>query len=941
MSIFDRALDRATRFVGDVLLLPDDAREQMDAGEKALTEGKAKEAERLFRAVLEARPGLLRAQIGWGRALAASGDLSGAKIAVAEARLKEPDDPALALLSARLSLEDGDTVAAITSAREAARRLAAAGGAPFAEACAIRGRAEWRRGRADRGVRELKKAIAASPDEIEYRIELAEALADSGDLPAAARAARGVPEAQIDEARARRLGLALRRAGDAKNARPLLERAAKAGDVGALVALAEDASRGGSATTAEAHARMAVARGGGASALVALAEVLERQARFAEAAQALLAAAAMNERDLSLLLRAGRTVPLRDAREVGPIADVLDRRAPGSALGRAIRAHELALRGDVPGARALSDPGTDGGDEPRLGLARARIAVLEDDPTRAIVELDALLSATVAPRPADAELAATLRKSALRALYVGEGDEVDLAAAIDGVLALGKDGPLAAMEPRARALRDELDRPLLLAVLGEFNAGKSTLVNAFVGADVAPTGILPTTATLNVLRGGAERRVRVVRKNGTTREGTYDELRALLAAAESEGASVDHVEIVLPSDLLERVWILDTPGSNAPDPDHERLAAEAMRRADAALWIFDAGQAGKATEGAILAAVRKSRREVLGAINKIDRLKPADVQVVKDALVAALPEIGGDPVALSARAALRARLANDDAAYEASGFPALLARLEKDVFSRSRQLKRRACAGRLLELLEEARGTEGPQADSAEAHAAELEKARRALARLWSDVQEDVDRTMADLEAGQETAFADAAREVLSFVRPRTNRFAAHGTDPEDRAFLAEAIQHRLELASEGAAERLETALGVRLGPALAGTTMTSELALEVRAAVSPPIAAFAGYQAGLLSGGALRRFFDEVLPHAELSPTPIAEALSHARAAPREMLRPALEACLTDLARRLDTTLEQRAVAIRRAHEAMRARVYEPLAVLHDVLRELVDARA
>src|SRR5262244_2920148 len=36
-----------------------------------------------------------------------------------------------------------------------------------------------------------------------------------------------------------------------------------------------------------------------------------------------------------------------------------------------------------------------------------------------------------------------------------------------------------------------------LVVLGEFNHGKSTFVNALLGADVLPTGITPTTATIN------------------------------------------------------------------------------------------------------------------------------------------------------------------------------------------------------------------------------------------------------------------------------------------------------------------------------------------------------------------------------------------------------------------------------------------------------------
>ena len=46
--------------------------------------------------------------------------------------------------------------------------------------------------------------------------------------------------------------------------------------------------------------------------------------------------------------------------------------------------------------------------------------------------------------------------------------------------------------------------------MGEFSSGKSSFVNAFIGADVAPTGITPTTATINVVRYGRERGGRIV-----------------------------------------------------------------------------------------------------------------------------------------------------------------------------------------------------------------------------------------------------------------------------------------------------------------------------------------------------------------------------------------------------------------------------------------------
>src|SRR6185369_15029563 len=73
-----------------------------------------------------------------------------------------------------------------------------------------------------------------------------------------------------------------------------------------------------------------------------------------------------------------------------------------------------------------------------------------------------------------------------------------------------------------------LDQPLLVTVMGELSSGKSSFVNAFIGADVAPTGITPTTATINVVRYGRDRGGRVVAADGTTVELGWDPLMAHL-----------------------------------------------------------------------------------------------------------------------------------------------------------------------------------------------------------------------------------------------------------------------------------------------------------------------------------------------------------------------------------------------------------------------------
>jgi hypothetical protein len=786
--------------------------------------------------------------------------------------------------------------------------------------------------------------VAAAPDELRHRVDLVEAFADAAERAPALRAARELPIAELDDASALRIGLALARLGEPEAALPLLEKAAARGDAGALAALSRHALRAGELDRAEAHARMAVARGGGAGALALLADVLEHEApglvaskaREDEASQALLTAAAATG-DPELFVRATRFVPLRDPREVDRVADAADRAVPGLTGTRALRAWSLLLREQHDAARPLLvEPLT----EPRALLAAARLALHDRTPGVTLALLDrADADERHVARRGDARLAAELRRDALRALWRGPDGEVDLAAAIDGVAAFARERALADGERRAVALRDELDRPLLLAILGEFNAGKSTLVNAFLGADVAPTGILPTTATLNVLRGGAERLVRVVRKDGTTREGEHGSIRMLLQEAEDEGAIVDRVEITLPSELLDRVWILDTPGSNAPNPEHEALAQEALRRADVALWVFDAGQAGKATEGRILAGIRESKREVIAALNKVDRLTPEELERVMRALVAAMPELGGVPAPLSARAALKARLASDDAAYVASGFPALLDRLERDVFARARPLKKRACAGRLLGLLDDALSTE-PEAVAAHRRAAsEATRAAEALARLAPTLTGELDRALDEMDAGQSAAIVEAAREVLSFVRPRAGRFGTHDADPEDRAFLSELLVARLDQLSDRVATRLSGALAERLATAgpLSAALGADLVRTRVQAAVATPFAHFAGYQGGVLEGGAMRRFFDDSLPTLTLSEAPVAEALAAVRAHPRDVLKPLLEASVESLLEALRRDLEACAAQATREEASLLARTYEPLRALREVLAELV----
>src|SRR5512145_377282 len=63
------------------------------------------------------------------------------------------------------------------------------------------------------------------------------------------------------------------------------------------------------------------------------------------------------------------------------------------------------------------------------------------------------------------------------------------------------DGSRADLE-RLVSLIGEMDELFLLVVVGEYNSGKSTFINALLGDEVFAMGDLPTTRAISILRYG-------------------------------------------------------------------------------------------------------------------------------------------------------------------------------------------------------------------------------------------------------------------------------------------------------------------------------------------------------------------------------------------------------------------------------------------------------
>jgi small GTP-binding protein len=144
----------------------------------------------------------------------------------------------------------------------------------------------------------------------------------------------------------------------------------------------------------------------------------------------------------------------------------------------------------------------------------------------------------------------------------------------------------------------QLDELFLLVVVGEFNAGKSALMNALLGAGqerVLAEGVTPTTSRVTLVKWGPQISETVVDENFTV--------------------------YTHPLPLLRELNIVDTPGTNAVIRHHERLTDEFVPRSDLVLFVTSADRPLTESERQFLERIRAWGKKVVLIINKVDILE--------------------------------------------------------------------------------------------------------------------------------------------------------------------------------------------------------------------------------------------------------------------------------------------------------------------------------
>jgi hypothetical protein len=201
--------------------------------------------------------------------------------------------------------------------------------------------------------------------------------------------------------------------------------------------------------------------------------------------------------------------------------------------------------------------------------------------------------------------------------------DIDGAARLLRLAALGEELGANQVAEEARELAARISEGrFYVACIGQFKRGKSTLINALLGAPVLPVGFVPVTAVPTVIRFGQRQRARVRARDGSWQEIGIADLGEYVSEEHNPENSkgIAGVEVFVPSALLASgMCLVDTPGLGSVFTGNTASTEAFIPHIDAGLVVVGADPPLAGEELALVETVGRQVHDLILVINKADR----------------------------------------------------------------------------------------------------------------------------------------------------------------------------------------------------------------------------------------------------------------------------------------------------------------------------------
>lgn len=214
-----------------------------------------------------------------------------------------------------------------------------------------------------------------------------------------------------------------------------------------------------------------------------------------------------------------------------------------------------------------------------------------------------------------------------------------------------------------------------LAVLGQFKRGKSSLMNAIVGRELLPTGLLPLTSAITSLRFGPAERLLITRENSMfTDELPVSALPEYVTEKGNPGncKMVRKATLELPVPFLRQgLEFVDTPGIGSAIAANTAVTYGFLPQCDAVILVTGVDTPMSSLELKFLNEISGFVDKIFFVVNKTDLVSEDERKEVLEFVVRTVrDQVGGKAVRVypvSARMGLSARISGDGELYGRSG----------------------------------------------------------------------------------------------------------------------------------------------------------------------------------------------------------------------------------------------------------------------------------
>jgi ribosome biogenesis GTPase A len=202
---------------------------------------------------------------------------------------------------------------------------------------------------------------------------------------------------------------------------------------------------------------------------------------------------------------------------------------------------------------------------------------------------------------------------------------------------------------------------LHLAVLGQMKRGKSSFINALMGAEILPTGVLPVTAVITEIKYGLTPEAIILYTTGAREQVDLGTLADYITESGNPGnkKQVASVELAYPSPFLESgIILIDTPGIGSTHAHNTRTTEGYLEQVDAGIVVLSVDPPITEVESHFIRNVKEEIPKLFFVLNKVDAASADEVSHVSRFLEEELSRLqieSAEIFCLSARRAIEGR----------------------------------------------------------------------------------------------------------------------------------------------------------------------------------------------------------------------------------------------------------------------------------------------